>query len=248
MKEYFAFIRRNGYLITAACAWLFVFYEIWIWGFPEMIKFICNLTLGLTLIFAVFHTLSCKFRNRVLHAFMQLTAALLITGWGLSLYGMTILLAATEGVRNPWKYNGIVRECRVSDKELFAHFPEGIPSNASKVKFFFRPKFMQGGLQLQLRYSLPPEEIAKLHEKFGKLKSCSVLGGDADSTLNDEKGMLATDFYTSDGKSKTFPKDYEIMVLDPFVPKEKRNWNHGQAHGIAINKKASEIVYWAEAW
>ncbi len=248
MKEYYVFIKKYGYLITAACTWLFMLYEVFIWGFPEIIKFVCNLTLGLTLVLAIFHILSYKFRNKVLHAFMQLAAALLVVAWLLGIYVATMFLSISEGVRNPWKYNGCLRDCRRADRGLFSHFPDSIPSNASNVRFFFRPKFMQGALQLQVRYSLPPEEIEKLHDKFEKLKSCSVFGGDINSTLNDEKLMRITDFYTSGDKSQTFPKDYEIMVLDPFVPKEKRNWNHGEAHGVAINKKANEIVYWAELW
>lgn len=248
MKEYYVFIKKYGYLITAACTWLLMLYQIWTWSLPDAIKFFCNVTLGLTLLLAIFHILSHKFRNRVLHALMQLAVALLVTAWCLALYGMTMLLSVTEGISNPGKYNGIVEKCRNADKEFFGHFPDKIPSNASNVRFHFLPKFLQGGGHLQIRYSLPPEEIEKFHSKFEKLKSCSVFGGDINSTLNDEKLMRITDFYTSGDKSQTFPKDYEIMVLDPFVSKSKRNWNHGQAHGVAISKKKNEIVYWAELW
>jgi len=248
MKEYFLFIKKNGYLITAGCSWLFIIYEIWQWGLPEAVKFLCSATLGLTLILAIFHVLSSKFRNRVLHAFLPLFALLLVVIWLGFIYAITIFLAATEGIKNPWKYNGIVRECRKADKALFGHFPDKIPSDASNVRFHYVPRFLQGGGHLQVRYSLPSEEIAKLYREFEKRKTVSLSGGDINSSINDEKAMPATNFYTGDDKSEIFPKDYEIMIFDQFVPKGKRSWNHGRAHGVAISKKKNEIVYWAELW
>ena len=35
------------------------------------------------------------------------------------------------------------------------HFPSSIPATASNVRFFYRPHFLQGGTQLQLRVNLP---------------------------------------------------------------------------------------------
>jgi len=135
------------------------------------------------------------------------------------------------------------------DQDLVGHFPQKIPASASSKKFSHYPGFLQASAHIQLRLELPPGHIEQLHAHFLQQRTRSFFGGDSSRHMNQTNGMPTTDFRTGDRGQRSFPPDYEIMVLDQPDPKSVNpNWNHGRSHGVAISGQRNEIIYWAESW
>ena len=156
---------------------------------------------------------------------------------------------------HPWRYHQII-DARASTPRL-EHFPAEIPLEAKNILFYFSPGHLKGKTTYQLRMELPPEAIDKLYQTFSKMKSTSFWGGNINRHIMEKDGMPTTHFFTSkapenDTSRLSFPADYEIMVLDPLIPKSKKaenhNWLDSDSHGVAISRKRNDIVYWAESW
>ncbi len=202
--------------------------------------------------FLVAYILSGKFRRRLFHV-VAIPLCLLTVGiWGFVAMGVEMVIDATAEVTDVRRYGEILDSYWNSSRDLVSHFPRPIPAEASDVRFSFRPAFFQGAAHIQLRYSLPSEEIAELHACFAERKTRSFFGGDTNDHMNMKEGMPTSFFYTADTEDRKFPIDYEIMIFDEVLKEEDRPpgfyWNHGRSHGVAISRKRSEIVYWAESW
>jgi hypothetical protein len=129
------------------------------------------------------------------------------------------------------------------------HFPQTIPPDATEVRFYFLPSFLQGGTIMQLRLKLPVDQIDELYSQFGNAAIHTFVGGDTNIHANLPDGVPTTFFYTSDSDQPSFPVTYEIIVLgaEPYG-KPDLIWNHGISYGVAIDKSSSVIVYWLEDW
>ncbi len=175
-----------------------------------------------------------------------------LASWGFLALSVEVFISATAEVTDAGRYDDILEDHWGYDQELVHHFPRPIPSDAQNVRFSFLPSFLQGGAHVQLRYSLPPDAISAVYNRFSKEKTMSFHGGDMTAHMNMPEGMPTTCFYTSDSGDHEFPDDFEIMIFDKVLKEEDRPegfyWNHGRSHGIAISKTRNEVVYWAEAW
>ncbi|KST61984.1 hypothetical protein BC008_08095 [Mastigocoleus testarum BC008] len=142
-----------------------------------------------------------------------------------------------------------IRSSIWSQQELVKHFPAVISSNASNTKFIYYPGNLQGGSFLQLKMKLPQTRIKQLLAQYRQISQRKYQGGNTNDHLNQKDGLPTTFFYTGDDDVESFPPTYEILVLGA---RDKGNasfkWNHGNSYGIAIDRFASEIVYWAEVW
>ena len=135
------------------------------------------------------------------------------------------------------------------DQELIAHFPQTIPKYASLKKFSHYRMPGRGLAHIQLRLVLPPNEIEKLCARFAKERTKSFFGGDWSSHQSEKDGMYTTYFNTGEADQRSFPDDYEIMVLDKAMSEEDRlALDHGHSHGVAISKRRNEVIYWAKVW
>ena len=132
---------------------------------------------------------------------------------------------------------------------LVQHFPDEIPADAENVELAYLPRFLQGGSYLQLRLKLPPRRIEDLYSHFSASAIHEYRGGDLSYHGKLPDGVPTTRFYTSDTDDEVFPPTYEIFVLgaQPGGSSEFE-WNHGYSYGVAIDRFASEIVYWSEYW
>jgi hypothetical protein len=75
--------------------------------------------------------------------------------------------AAIAEVTDPSRYQQSLAKVRASgDVEKpsieLAYFPPAIPLDATDVRFFYRPHFLQGGPQLQLRITLPTLRVNQI--------------------------------------------------------------------------------------
>ena len=196
-------------------------------------------------VFFIAHIISRNSKRKIVHVVAIPFCLLALVFWGLVTLGVEMFISTTE-VTNVRRYDKILNDYWSFNSELVSHFPRPIPSDANNVRFSFRPKFLQGGAHIQLRYATSPEIIADVYTRFSERKTKSFTGGDTNDHVNMKEGMPTTFFYTSSSGNDEFPDDYEIMIFDKILKKE--NWNHGQSHGVAISKKKNEVVYWAESW
>ncbi|MBF2063880.1 MAG: hypothetical protein IGS39_05550 [Calothrix sp. C42_A2020_038] len=136
------------------------------------------------------------------------------------------------------------------NKAQINHFPTEIPTDATEIRFVYSPGYMQGGNVLQLRMKQPQTRIDYLIAKYRQAAKYKFRGGNTNEHIEKPNGVPTTFFHTSDDATdNTFPFDYEILVLGASDRGSKDfKWNHGDSYGVAINRRTSEIVYWAEEW
>ncbi len=203
-------------------------------------------------VFALAYVAGRKFPRKITHVLVIPSCIIALVCWSFIAIGVEMLIGATTEVTDTRKYEEILDNYWNCNKALVSHFPRSIPASAKDVHFSFLPAFLQGGTHIQLRYSLSPDEISELYDRFSKKKTKSFIGGDSNNHMNMKEGMPTTFFYTSESDNHKFPDDFEIMIFDEVLKEEDRPegfyWNHGESHGVAISKKRNEIVYWAEAW
>ena len=163
-------------------------------------------------------------------------------------------------VTNPKRYEELLR----SFPAEHSHFPQAIPSSATRVVLSFGPRFLRSSTHLQLRVKLPPEEVQAILAKH-RQEALSVLP----AAQAAEFPAPLTRFYTGDiqggleASSEAFPDGYLILCLGPYSPREAKElvdnlgkpgheydmpFNNGESYGLAIDVSASEVIYWAEAW
>ena len=198
--------------------------------------------------FSLSYILTKKCRKKSRHIGAICLSVLALGFWGL----LTLVIGAEGEMFGPIidiaRYNAVVDDYWSFNKDLVSQFPRPIPADAKNVHFYFRPHFLTGGSCVQLRCTLPPDEISGLYDRFAKISTRSFYGGNIIENNETESGQYTTDFYTGDTPDLIFPKDYEIMAFDPPVKKDPEDSKDNVSHGVAISKRRNEIVYWAEAW
>lgn len=145
------------------------------------------------------------------------------------------------------QYPAIV--ARFEDAPLIQHFPRTIPADATHVQLDYLPRLLQGGMHFQLRLQVPSDQIDRLVAQAHQ-RAYDVLSADASTPQSIPADRVPPPkFYTSPTDTDTFPPTYELRVFDAHATgSPDAVWNHGQSAGVAINRAASEIVYWAESW
>ncbi|MGF1676377.1 MAG: hypothetical protein ACFCUV_22240 [Rivularia sp. (in: cyanobacteria)] len=136
-----------------------------------------------------------------------------------------------------------------SNQAQVKHFPAVVPSFATDVRVIYYPGSLEYGRIFQLRMKLPETQIKKALDEYTDIAKYKYQGGDTNDHANQQNGVPTTFLYTSDLQPGTFPTTYEILVLNA----NNRGtsdfpWNHGDSYGVAVDKIASEIVYWVEEW
>ncbi len=142
-----------------------------------------------------------------------------------------------------------IRHNSWSNKTQINHFPATIPLEGTDVRVIYYPGSSEYGRIFQLHMKLPEQQIKKALSEYRDIAKYKYQGGDTNDHANQKNGVPTTFLYTSDLQAETFPSTYEILVLNA----NNRGssdfpWNHGDSYGVAIDKIASEIVYWAEEW
>jgi hypothetical protein len=130
-----------------------------------------------------------------------------------------------------------------------AHFPSTIPPTASTVRLYYRPHFMMGGTQLQLRFNLPAGQLAAIESAAQPLAKETHTGGEMFDAINNRTGNLPSAEFRNSANNgfAPLPPDFQVYVLDAkdLTP---GTWNHGYSRGVAVSQKRSEVIYWLEDW
>ncbi|MEQ1749647.1 MAG: hypothetical protein ABL974_09515 [Prosthecobacter sp.] len=159
---------------------------------------------------------------------------------------------ATGSVTDPKQYHRTLNDYwRSGAPDMVAHFPERIPADAQNIHFLFTPSFLMGGARLYLLYQTSAEEIQRIRNVAEELRNsgCNLLGNTAGipeinefpKPLNIQEPILGEEL----------PAGFDLYFFDATFPEMRQEewcWNHGSTHGIAINEKSQQVLFWAESW
>ena len=122
------------------------------------------------------------------------------------------------------------------------HFPEMIPFKASNIKFYYRPQFLQGGMEFQLKMFLPKEDIEFYRNKYSN--TCIKILDTNDIEALNEFGIFTVGNYVSD---KSILPDSSLYLI-----KNRQDvyysWNHGAVAFVAVNEISNYILFQTEIW
>ena len=126
------------------------------------------------------------------------------------------------------------------------HFPQTIPADATLVRFFARPGFLQGSTQIQLRLRLPRDRYRAVEAQLQAAAATATITGPGDGK------PWSLPFFTADASTPGIPTDdfpahYTVHVLGA-RDRAGGSWNHGESHGVALWPEGNEVVYWGEDW
>lgn len=149
---------------------------------------------------------------------------------------------------NPLRYRHI---CNIAGYEKIRfQFPSEIPQELiqnNKVKFYYRPQFLQGGFCFELLLEMNHDKIDEYIEKYKEQvrERIEVKETNYDQ-LYDKYGIhIPVIFSYKDGKE--FFINSEIYLFES-KPYKSNNWNHGYAYYMARNEKLKKLLLVTEVW
>ena len=154
----------------------------------------------------------------------------------------------TSHEENPLKYKHL---CNIAGYEKIRfQSPDEIPQDLTKnkkVKFFYRPQFLQGGFCFELLLEMENKEIDEYIEKYKEQVKKIIEVDEANANdLYDKYGIdLPVIFEYEEGKE--FFNNSKIYLFDS-KPYKTNNWNHGYAYYMAKNEKLKKLLLVTEVW
>lgn len=162
-----------------------------------------------------------------------------------------IFVMVKEGIShedNPLRYKHIYNIAGY--EKIRFQFPKEIPQDLiqnNKVKFYYRPQFLQGGFCFELLLEMENDRIDEYMEKY-KAQVKEII---------ETKGINSDDLYYKYGidtpvifeykEGKEFYINSEIYLFDS-KPYKPNNWNHGYAYYMAKNEKLKKLLLVTEVW
>ena len=162
-----------------------------------------------------------------------------------------IIVMVKEGTShedNPLRYKHI---CNIAGYEKIRfQFPKEIPQDLiqnNKVKFYYRPQFLQGGFCFELLLEMDNDRIDEYMKKYkDQIKEIIETKGITSNVLYDKYGIhIPVIFEYKEGEE--FFVNSEIYLFDS-KPYKPNNWNHGYAYYMAKNEKLNKLLLVTEVW
>ena len=94
------------------------------------------------------------------------------------------------------------------------HFPASVPSRATAVSMYFSHGVLQAPMTIELRYTLPPEELDHLEHLF-------------EAQGHKPRGHMPGDYS---------PEDFTVLFSE-YGPRD-------HSRGVAVNDASSEVLFW----
>jgi hypothetical protein len=140
-------------------------------------------------------------------AIVVITLLLSLLLVGSLLWAVRDLRADTSDVTDPSRYQQILSQLQngqVDEPDItLAHFPSTIPPDATNVRFFYRPHFLQGGTELQLRIVLPAIKVARIDSATKATSRPTTLPAN----------FPGINFRDTNGEAAELPADFQVYVL-----------------------------------
>ena len=239
------------YIITLTL--LLINYIFWFWQFN-----FCTINTHIISSFALFipiiliilmYILTKKEKIRVKKGKI-ISIILIIFFFMLNFYTLIFVMVkeGTSHEENPLRYKHI---CNIAGYEKIRfQFPDEIPQDLiqnNKVKFYYRPQFLQGGFCFELLLEMENKEIDDYIEKYKEQVKEIIKVDEANSNdLYDKYGIhIPVIFEYKDGKD--FFVDSKIYLFDS-KPYKPNNWNHGYVYYMAKNERLEKLLLITEVW
>jgi hypothetical protein len=167
--------------------------------------------------------------------------------------------AMFSGSTDPLGYESTGIRYMLAEWPEAGHFPEHIPADAEQVWFyFFRYPFGDGpDRHLQLRLQLPAERVGELWETYeaaaiehrtaSTKATCKPTTDSAEcASCTPLPKLRATGRVLREFPE--FPPTYDFFFLGEDSGGGNSCWEHGRTWGVAIDRSASQVVYWLSFW
>jgi hypothetical protein len=186
---------------------------------------------------------------RLLFVALSLTTAFLYFGYKLK--------KAIADVNDPAQYRAVLGQLgypkpTIMNIPSIGFFPAQVPADATNIRFFYRPHFLQGGPEMQLRFSLPLDDLKAVLQQA---RSGAIGTAAGDKAFETPSGVPIPNF--RDGADITFaslPSDFQMFLMyakdlsgNP-TTRSSDIWLEGYTGGIAVSEKREEVIYWVEEW
>ena len=129
------------------------------------------------------------------------------------------------------------------EKALY-QFPKEIPKEASNVQFFYRPQFLQGGMQMELKMTVDEETINSYINKYEESCERIMNTNEYESWEFSNVGIYNIGGHVN---NENHEEDFTVYLIES-KPYKEDNWNHGYVIFIAVNNAKNEIIFQSEVW
>ena len=113
-----------------------------------------------------------------------------------------------------------------------------IPNNASDVKLYYSPAFMQGGEDLALQFSTDEMTIVNYKNKF--FKQVNKIDPPTPNFDYAQEGFSVLGY-------SNVPAGFVCYLLSAQT-KDPSTWNHGSYSFFAINSDTNTIAFFSSNW
>lgn len=261
MEKYDYLFRNNNnnkvekynkfYIITIAL--LSINYAFWFWQFnfctinthiiSSFILFIP--IISITLMYFLTKNEKIKVRKGKIISIILIILFLIVNFFTL------IFVMVKEGIShedNPLRYKHI---CNIAGYEKIRfQFPKEISQDLiqnNKVKFYYRPQFLQGGFCFELLLEMENNEIDDYIEKHKEyVKEIIEVNETNIDKLYDNYGIDTPVIFDYEEENEFF--DSSKIYLLGSKPYKINNWNHGYAYYMAKNEKLKKLLLVTEVW
>ena len=239
------------YIITLTL--LLINYIFWFWQFNFCTintHIISSFVLCFPIVLIIFMYLLTKKEKIRVKKGKIISIILIILFFMLNFYTLIFVMVkeGTSHEENPLKYKHI---CNIAGYEKIRfQFPDEIPQyliQNNKVKFYYRPQFLQGGFCFELLLEMENNEIDEYIEKYKEQVREIIKVNETNSDdLYDKYGIdIPVIFDYEEGNE--FFDDSKIYLLGS-KPYKTNDWNHGYVYYMAKNEILKKILLVTEVW
>lgn len=242
---------KKFYIVTVTL--LLINYIFWFWQYDFCTintHIISSFILAIPIILIIFMYLLTKKEKIRVKKGKIISIFLIILFFMLNFYTLIFVMVkeGTSHEENPLRYKHI---CDIAGYEKIRfQFPDEIPQDLiqnNKVKFYYRPQFLQGGFCFELLLETDNDIIDEYIKKYkDQVKEIIETKGTNSDDLYDKYGIhIPVIFEYEEGKE--FFADSEIYLFDS-KPYKPNNWNHGYAYYMAKNEILKKLLLVTEVW
>ena len=239
------------YIITLTL--LLINYIFWFWQFNFCTintHIISSFVLCIPIVLIIFMYLLTKKEKIRVKKGKIISIILIILFFMLNFYTLIFVIVKeeTSHEENPMKYKHI---CNIAGYEKIRfQFPDEIPQDLiqnNKVKFYYRPQFLQGGFCFELLLEMDNDKIDEYMEKYkNQVKEIIEVNETNFDKLFDTYGIDTPVIFDYEEDNEFF--DGSKIYLLGSKPYKTNDWNHGYAYYMAKNEKLKKILLVTEVW
>jgi hypothetical protein len=183
-----------------------------------------------TVTFLIITILSKK--NILKHSTSKITICVLTIVYTLMTIPILFIFSLQEATTFVTDISRYERVLSFNQRDM-SHFPDKIPENSKNQKLFYCPPFLQGGEIIYLKYEYADD--ASVYKQ--KYEQSAEWGGDYSDFDNENLWVFDGPFKFAECESQK--KDFSLYIIKSNL----ENWTHTRIYGVAINEKASIILF-----